>query len=353
MTTATRPAAELRRELADALAAEGLLRPGRWHAAFAAVPREIFVSAFHTHRPGDPEYLAAVHSDEPLLGVRPGTAAAMLEALGEGLPDRGRVLEVGQGNGYGAALLCHGLGNERVVSLATEAAAARMARASAAPTVVLGDPARGCPEHAPFAGVLAVCTGGRVPAAWAAQVVPGGNLVVALRLGVAVLTVREDGSAAGRFLPVLDRPSAVTPPAARSYIPALLVPLGRQADVGVPADPGGDMARFLGALAQPDVHELSLIDADGRRLYGLVHPAGESWARLAPRDDGTASIQYDGPRDLWAERAALLADWTAAGRPGPERYGLTVGADGSHRLWLDSPDDERARLLPPPSERRA
>ncbi|WP_326596696.1 protein-L-isoaspartate(D-aspartate) O-methyltransferase [Streptomyces sp. NBC_01803] len=353
MTTAIRPAEELRRELADALAAEGLLRGDRWHAAFAAVPREIFVSDLHTHRPGEPEYLAAVHADEPLLGVRPGTAAAMLEALDAGLAGQGRVLEVGQGNGYGAALLCHGLGDDRVVSLATEDAAARMAGAGFAPTTVIGDAARGCPEHAPYAGLLAVSATGRVPAAWAAQVVPGGTVVVALRLGIAVLTVREDGSAEGPFLPVLDRPSAVTPPGARSYIPALLVPLGRQAEVAVPADPGADMARFLCGLAQPDAHELCLIDADGRRLYGVVHPASDSWARLAPREDGTARIQYDGPRDLWAERAALLADWTAAGRPGPERYGLTVGADGSHRLWLDSPDDGPSRPLPPPSERAA
>ncbi|MGK5529000.1 protein-L-isoaspartate O-methyltransferase family protein [Streptomyces sp. URMC 129] len=353
MTTATRPAAALRRELADVLAAEGLLRDDRWHAAFAEVPRETFVSDFHAHRPGEPEYLAAVHADEPLLSVRPGTAAAMLEALGAGLAGTGRVLEVGQGNGYGAALLCHGLGADRVVSLATEDAAARLARAGFAPTVVPGDPARGCPEHAPFSGLLAVSADGRVPPAWAAQVVPGGTIVAALRLGIAVLTVREDGTATGRFLPVLDRPSAVTPPGARSYIPALLVPLGRQAEVAVPADPGGDMTRFLGGLAQPDVHELCLIDADGRRLYGLVHPASQSWARLAPREDGTGRIQYDGPRDLWAERAALLADWTAAGRPGPERYGLTVGADGSHRLWLDSPADARSRILPPPAERAA
>ena len=33
----------------------------------------------------------------------------------------------------------------------------------------------------------------------------------------------------------------------------------------------------------------------------------------------------------------VLESWQAAGRPGIERYGLTVTDNGQHTLWLDQP----------------
>ncbi|WP_344561429.1 hypothetical protein [Streptomyces axinellae] len=73
-------------------------------------------------------------------------------------------------------------------------------------------------------------------------------------------------------------------------------------------------------------------------IHVIHHPASGAWARMAV-DGRTARIDYDGPsgRNLWAERPGLLDCWEQAGRPPVERYGLTVGADGTHALWLDSP----------------
>ncbi|MDT0341594.1 methyltransferase domain-containing protein [Streptomyces litchfieldiae] len=314
MTIATRPPAD------------GSLRSAAWRAAFAAVPREAFVSP--VGRGEEPE-------PSPVL-------TAMCEALD--VPDGAGVLEVGTGTGYGAALLSQRYGADRVVSLDADsctvaAARTRLARAGYTPRLMTGETSAGCPEFAPFGGLLASCgTVTRVPVAWPEQVLPGGTLVAALGFGLVALTIAPDGSAAGRFLPVLTPEGPRAETSVRSYIPALLVPLGTQADVELAADMAAEVPRFLGGLLQPDVYELALIDADGRRVFGLVHPDTGSWARVAPRDDGTARIQYDGPRDLWAERAPALAAWAEAGRPGPEAYGLTVTAEGAHRLWLGAPD---------------
>ncbi|MDT0308325.1 protein-L-isoaspartate(D-aspartate) O-methyltransferase [Streptomyces sp. DSM 44917] len=350
MTIATRPPAELRRQLAETLAARGVLRDPRWRAAFASVPCEVFLDRRQEREPG--------HLETACAADRLAATAALLEAVGE--PPAGRpVLEVVTGPGYATALLAHRFGEGRVVSVdghgdrrAVREALERLRRAGQAPTLVAAKAAAGCPERAPFGAVAAHVWGcARLSPAWARQTVPGGRVVAGLGYGVAVLTAGEDGSAAGRFLPVLacELPASVTAPA-NSYIPALLVPLGPQVPVPMPVDLGAAVPRFLGALLHPDVATLVMRDADGRVVYGLVHPDSGSCARLAPQGDGTALVQYDGPRDLWAERAPLLAEWDRAGRPEPERYGLTVAADGGHTLWLDRPD---GWTLPLPGRRCA
>lgn len=45
--------------------------------------------------------------------------------------------------------------------------------------------------------------------------------------------------------------------------------------------------------------------------------------------------QY-GSRRLWDEAEAAYRWWGDHGRPGPERFGLTVNGE-EHRIWLDTP----------------
>jgi protein-L-isoaspartate O-methyltransferase len=135
----------LRGALAARLAASGALRAPRWIGAFEMVPRHVFVPQFYVdpgHRgawelvdgtaPGQRErWLDLVYRDDALvtrLGERgvllssssqPSLMARMLEALdftgGE------RVLEIGTGTGYNAALLCAGLDSALVTSVDTDA----------------------------------------------------------------------------------------------------------------------------------------------------------------------------------------------------------------------------------------
>lgn len=61
------------------------------------------------------------------------------------------------------------------------------------------------------------------------------------------------------------------------------------------------------------------------------------WAVVVFRDDRKeATVHQCGPRRLWDEAEAAYRWWAGNGRPGVERFGLTVTADG-HTTWLDDP----------------
>ncbi|MDH6132223.1 hypothetical protein P3T37_001608 [Kitasatospora sp. MAA4] len=53
--------------------------------------------------------------------------------------------------------------------------------------------------------------------------------------------------------------------------------------------------------------------------------------------DGNHAVAQSGPRRLWDEVEAAFEWWVKNDRPGPERFGLTVTTDGTHRAWLDDP----------------
>jgi len=163
---------------------EAFLRslPARVHdervqAAMAAVPRELFVW---------PELAAAAYEDAPLrIGLgqtisQPTLVAHMCELLE--LRPTDRVLDVGTGSGYHAAILSRlcarvwGIELER--QLALRATQALRAAGIDNVTVLCGDGAAGLPEHAPYDAVNVAATAhGIVPAALEQQLALGGRLV--------------------------------------------------------------------------------------------------------------------------------------------------------------------------------
>jgi len=69
----------------------------------------------------------------------------------------------------------------------------------------------------------------------------------------------------------------------------------------------------------------------------LCDARGDSWVRVYPY--GTSwMIEQGGPRSIWDEVEEALTTWSDLGEPGPDRFGLAVGADGGQRVWLDTPD---------------
>ncbi|MEU2609338.1 methyltransferase domain-containing protein [Streptomyces albus] len=363
MTTATTSAGELRQRMVQQLIDDGALRSPQWREAFTAVPREIFVPRFArrengelvTYRADDPGYLEAVYSKASLNVQydRHGTATssssnpAMMALMAEALApadDELPVLDLGTGPGYNAALLCHRYGSDRVVTRDVDprlvtAAAKHLADAGYEPTLTVGDGTTGCWDHAPYGALIATFGIGRVPQAWRDQVVVGGNIVANIGHGLIALSIGDHGAATGRFLPTLaafmharTTPHAAPAPA-RTYAGKVVTAAGTGQEIQLPVDPNGDMPRFLGSLAQPDVIEFSVV-VDDKTVHGLIHPDSDSWSRLTPRDDGTARLEHDGPRNLWAERAPLLHQWVQAGRPGPDAYTLTVHPDGRHELAM-------------------
>jgi protein-L-isoaspartate(D-aspartate) O-methyltransferase len=141
------------------------------------VPREVFV----------PENLAEFAYDDTPLPIEEGQTisqpyivAAMIEAAEVEPGDR--VLEVGGGSGYAAAVLSRLAGEvftiERHKPLAA-AAELRLARLGYGNvTVIAGDGSGGLPEEAPFDAILVAARGPEVPEALKRQLAIGGRLVI-------------------------------------------------------------------------------------------------------------------------------------------------------------------------------
>ncbi len=110
---------------------------------------------------------------------QPYIVAQMLEAARIGPEDR--VLDVGTGSGYAAAVaaeLAHRvISVERIPDLAVTAAATLEALGYRI-EVITGDGTRGWPDAAPYDAIVAAATGPSVPQAWLDQLAPGGRIVM-------------------------------------------------------------------------------------------------------------------------------------------------------------------------------
>ncbi|MFF2354783.1 methyltransferase domain-containing protein [Kitasatospora sp. NPDC058115] len=342
--------------------------------AFLNVPRHPFVPAFYrsegtVHRPwrnGGEGWLRAVYADEVLVtevdGVHaedapgtgvggvatssstaPGLMAEMLDALDVRPGDR--VLEVGTGSGYNAALLCRLAGAANVTTVdrtgrLAHAARERLGAAGfGAAAVVRADGALGCPGGGPFDRIIATCSVRRVPPAWLDQCVTGGLIVAPIgnALGggaVACLTKLPDGGAAGRFL---HRPAAFMPLRADgSPAPAHDVPAG-----------GRRRTSVVGARVLDD-HGFSFWA--GLRLPPATVRAGGGSTLHDPSDGSTAHVQdhpgrpstvaTGGPRDLWQLVETAYTSWRRHHRPRREWFTLTAAPGGPQLVTYTAPDGE-------------
>lgn len=167
----------LRREMVDyQIAARGVRDP-RVLEALRTVPRESFV----------PERLAEFAYEDTPLPIdaeqtisQPYIVALMAEALE--LSPGDRVLEVGAGSGYAAAVLGRLVDEVRAIErhrVLAEQAARRMERLGYSNVhVVHGDGTLGLPEHAPYDAIVVAAGGPDVPPALVDQLAPGGRLVI-------------------------------------------------------------------------------------------------------------------------------------------------------------------------------
>ncbi len=147
-------------------------------AGLMGVPRHLFVP--HS-------LMLMAYQDTPLpIGFdktisQPFIAALMIELLG--VEREVRVLEVGTGLGYQAAVMAE-MGAEvwsvEIVEEFVEAALARFAALHYDIQVRIGDGSRGWADHAPFDRVLVTAAAAEVPAPLIDQLRPGGRMVIPL-----------------------------------------------------------------------------------------------------------------------------------------------------------------------------
>lgn len=365
-------------ELVTELTTEGALHTRAWRAAFAAVPRHVFVPLIYRRdqrgdlravdgrEPAQREaWLAEVYSDDSLVTqlaqVRPGYAlrpftvpassstrpslmARMLEDLE--VADGMRVLEIGTGSGYNAALLSHRLGAQQVHSVDIHpgiiaTARDRLADLGYHPKLTTADGVTGWPEHAPYDRIIATCGVPAIPIAWVDQLRPGGVILSDVQPGGASALVRldvhPDRMATGRFL---------------SY-PGLFMAARRSAD-------------HLGRLPELTPDQLSGVREGTTNLdpTALADPAFRFFLQLhlgtgrsdhyrvgdrdrasVVADDGSWAefttgehlVRYEGTHNPWRTVEAAHRTWIDLGRPEPTDLGLAVTPDAQY-LWHRTPD---------------
>lgn len=384
----------LRAEFVDVVDPGRVVQP-EWRAALRDVPRDLFVPYFFlplSDRPGwrivespDPEWGNSVLSNRPLItqlngnddladtlrrgeivegwstssSSQPSLMVLMLEALD--VHEGQRVLEVGAGSGYNAALLCHRLESANVTTIdvdpgITDRARLGLRRLGYRPQVVTADGMVGCPEHAPFDRIMGTVAVRRLPQAWLRQARDGGRILFPLdtRNGggiMPLLTVSGD-TAEGRFLPDF---GGFMPVRQRKRQDAAIA-----AFRGVADDEGARRTtklaheiatddrspfEFFAALFTGGYDIMSFTPSDGRPAETWIALTDGSWVCHTTDGAGVHSVRQGGVQRLWDQMEDLHQRWIGLGRPERQRFGLTVTSE-TYRVWLDHPDSSHQWNLP-------
>ena len=360
--------------------------------AFLEVPREHFIPEV-AERLG----IAAVYRDEAYptktdprgdaisSSSQPGIMASMLEELSV-LPGH-RILEVGAGTGYNAALLRALVGpNGRVTSVELDPELASRARlavraARRRANIVAGDGRDGWATNAPYDRIIVTASSLDVPLPLLEQLNEGGLLVMPLRLTDAVpfrqivVTLRRVGDRLrsvsvihGGFMRLRDRPDDPSLPwpvskvtetrdgtdrtlaslsgstwgrlseAVRRDVLALMLSQPRSRPVGIRASGWQQWGlesfivvaapeELLVGCTREDVNGLLFF---GTALPGIIDADGSGLAHLA----GTRSIsRLDAYGNEGAEQllADLVGEWRRRGRPRVARLAVEVSYGRSRR----------------------
>ncbi|MFI8263711.1 methyltransferase domain-containing protein [Streptomyces sp. NPDC085665] len=352
--------------------------------AFLNTPRHPFVPVFYRRVGGayvpwritdgaDSEWLRQVYSNEALItevdgvlaedadpagqtgaatssSTMPRLMADMLDALDVRAGDR--VLEIGTGTGYNAALLSFlaGAGNVTTIDYTAPlvlAARSRLRENGIEPTVLRADGAEGHPSGAPFDRIIATCSVRRIPRAWLDQCAPGGVIVAPLKGtldggAVACLTKLGDGRAVGRFI---STPAAFMPlqsgPEQLSAMPDHVDGPQRTAEIS------GRVLDDYGFTFWAHLHMAPTVVRRGQQINGqhrttLYDPADGSAVIVQDRPDGPPAATTTGPRDLWKTIEVAHMEWRAHNRP--RREWLTIEATPDKQsVSFTAPDGSLSR----------
>lgn len=369
--------------------------PPQWRAALEAVPREVFVPYFlvcRTDRPGwriveapDAEWAPTVLSNRGLItqlggsdtaadalrrgetvqgrstssSSQPSLMVLMLQALG--IHNGERVLEIGTGTGYNAALLCHQLGDHQVTTIdvdpaITDRARTRLAHLGYYPHVIAADGLQGYRENAPYDRILATVALPGLPRSWIDQTRDGGRILFPLdtRTGgglMPLLTVHGDTAEGpflpdfGGFMPVRERQRHDVAQTAFQRTPeddgeTRTTPLAHN----IAIDDAQPFEFFAALLTGGYDHLTFTPNTGGLTETWIAHTDG-SWVCHTTDTHGVHHVRQGGPRRFWDQIENLYAQWQDLGRPGRNRFGLTV-TPRDHTIWLDSPTSGQTWPLP-------
>jgi protein-L-isoaspartate(D-aspartate) O-methyltransferase len=311
------------------------------------------------------EWLRAVYTDQALLTSRrsvtgydgplptssssqPTIMAVMLDRLA--VRPGMRVLEVGTGTGYNAALLCARLGDQRVTTIdidpaLTADASRHLVEVGYRPIVAATDGAAGLPIRAPYDRILATCAITAIPPEWIRQLAPGGRIVAPLTGDAGALAVLDKtapdevtghiDATPARFMPLrarIDNP--LGPGESAGDTTTGMAHCGTTAmDPATLADPGPDLTFWL-QLHLPGLR-LTLPDPAGLTLH-----TADAHAHIGPEPNrGRWPTEQRGTRRIWDTIEHATATWHRLNQPERSRLGITALDDLDRQyIWLDTPD---------------
>jgi protein-L-isoaspartate(D-aspartate) O-methyltransferase len=371
----------LRAALVAQLEQQGRLTHSPVAAAMRAVPRHLFLPEVSPERAyADEAVVTKWSADHVALSSasQPAMIAIMLEQLA--VEPGMRVLEIGAGTGYNAALLAYLTGPTGHVTTIdidqdiVEAARAHLAAAGLDAdrvTVLCGDGALGDPAHAPYDRIILTVGAWDVAPAWFTQLVDGGRLVLPLALHTLQLSAALDRHGASMRSASLRACGFIRLRGAFAG-PEQLVSLedthGLRLLAEPPIPPAGQIAALL--AEPPRFYSLDQPRADGLRFalafmvphvvtalttaphptlgqgaLGIITPEGDSasfitWdavgARLIP-----LCVEY-GAATAGLALEGVIARWQSLGRPSLDAWQMFLHpraddraqrADG-HSFWL-------------------
>ena len=349
----------------DRLKADGAIESAAVERAFRTVERHRLLETFYyrdsgsrrtvEHDPRHPrrDHLALIYADNALatrhIGGMPASStsqaslmATMLELLE--LREGMKILEVGAGTGYNAALLAEIVGDQRLVVtvdvLEDVVEQTRRLLADAGYPriqVLLRDGFEGAPEQAPFDRIVATVGCSDLSPRWAGQLADDGAMLVPLAhaSGHPLVLLRKDGGALRGRMVLRTGFIPVRGPLHIEELWSLGVWMPREAEPVHEPDPG---PRFT--ARQPD-EPMGITDDEADFLFFLgLHDRRACHAPPGPAlsggPDGWAALAPDG---TWWYKDASLAreldrryrDWDARGRPALEDYRISflpIDADG-------------------------
>jgi protein-L-isoaspartate(D-aspartate) O-methyltransferase len=308
------PATAARSKLADYLRGSDRA-DAAVETAFREVPRHAFLPEIGPVQAYEDRAVVTKSDDEGLpisASTQPTMMAVMLGQLG--LVPGHRVLEVGTGTGYNAALIaCLVESQESVVTVDVIPELIEHARANLAAAgyggvrVVCGDGADGVPDHAPYDRIIVTAGVWDLAPQWRAQLLPAGRIVLPLSIRGIQLSVGLE--TLGDHL--------VSSSACRCRFIRM---------AGAMTGPES----FIALGTQPGLH--------AHAVDGPVPDAKELYEALS----GPATEELTG---LWAASIAELADldlWLTLSEPGLTRLNML----GRHEAHASSAQQRIANLMP-------
>ncbi|MET9295610.1 protein-L-isoaspartate(D-aspartate) O-methyltransferase [Streptomyces sp. NPDC003077] len=365
------------RMLATTLEESGDLTSSRLREAVISTPRHVFLPHYFEASGGSPTlwverkdtdgdaWLSPIYSNTTLVteldpktakqveggwnghptssSTQPGLVVRMLEALG--IRPEHDVLDAGLGTAYQAALIAHCLRDSHQLTAGdigtTEPAHKRLDELGYSPTVIRADATKWDWKRQ-FDRIVFSFGLPRVTDSIRWAVAPGGRIIAnifgPISSGLVVLDAKKKGALEGPFL----KRGGSFMPARHEQQDMPQADLSSTAEgwTDVPlADFGNHHFLFLLAAHLPGVN-LQFGTDGGRTTRRLVLPDGRWGEAVYTRQEGARPVFREQGESVWEDVERVWTWWADNGRPHWDKFGLTVGNDGTHRLWYRSPEGD-------------